>query len=622
MKKGENKMHTETNYTNYTVRKFLVILVAAIMIFSLFSAMELPAYAATAQGSGYKITSSSGPISQIRKNDVITVRVSILVPGGAGTITASDVSRAADGFSDGTISVDSTTGDTLVVDITGLKYKGGAKELNLFVKNPTSGNYEEVSFTITECYSTEESKADAAASNAAWEANKPQVKTYSKPTIIFSRGDLAGNIAAKETKTISVSAKNTGKRAITNVVLSVSTSDELMIKDPQTSYEIGTIAQGASATKEIKVKAFDKIVSQNQYLDVTLTYDYVSNSDNETASATDSFKISVPATVTKEVKDEDDKKTEAPVPNLIITGFDYGGSSVAANSSFNLSMSVKNTSKKIAVENVVATVDAGTDFSINGGINTFYFEKIGANSSKSISVPLKVVPSITMSANTVSVSMTYEYVDNKVRKQGTASLKVSVPVYQPDKFKIDAPTVPSDATVGMETTIMVNYVNKGKTAISNVAAKVSGDIFTERDNQVVGNIEPGKNGTIVFAVTPNNPGENAVKIKVTYEDSNGNTKKRVFNVTMNAMDFVMPEYPDEDPGFEEPEMNTGKILGLPKWIFFVIIAVAFIVALVVLKKLRKKAKLKKQEALWAKWDEEESTKEIAAESTAESGESK
>lgn len=613
-------MRRETNYKSYVARKITVVLVAVIMI---LSAISMPVYASSAQGSGYAITKSSGPIARIRKNDTIDVKVNLLIPSGVTGIAATDISRVADGFSNGTVSIDSadTTSNTLVVLVKDLKYKGDSKELSLFIKRPavppaTTPSYDQVTFNITECYSNAEAAADAAAANAAWEANKPQVKTYTKPTIIFSRGDLIGNIEAKETRTITVSAKNTGKRPITNAVLSVNTSDELIIRDSQTSYEIGTIAAGASVTKEIKVKAFDKISSQNQFLDVSLTYDYISNSDNETAPATDSFKISVPATVTKEVKEEEDKKIDSPVPNLIITDFDYGGSSVAANSDFNLSISFRNTSKKIPIENAVATVEAGTDFSINGGTNTFYFEKIAAGASKSISLPLKVVPSITASANTVSLSITYEYVDNKTRKQGTANLKVSVPEYQPDKFKIDEPTLPADATVGMETTITVNYVNKGKTSVSNVAATISGDIYTERPSQVVGNIESGKNGTIVFALTPNNAGENAVKIKVTYEDSNGDTKKRVFKVKLNAMEFVAPDMPDVDPNDIEPDSGAGKILGLPKWVFFAVVAAAVITALIVLKKMRKRAKIKKQEALWAKWDEEEIAKEEAAGTTA------
>ena len=597
--------------TNYLIRKFIVILMAAVMI---FSAMAMPTYASTAQGSGYSITSSTGPIAKIRQNDTIAVKVSILVPSGTEGITEADISRVSDGFNNGTVAKDvSTSGNTLVLNVTGLKYKGGAKELSLFVKNGTAvpATYDQVTFTITECYSNSEAAADAAAANAAWEANKPQVKTYTKPTIIFSRGDLIGNIKAKETRTITVTAKNTSKRSISNAILSVTTSESLMIQEAQTSFELGTIAAGASATKEIKVKAFDRIASQNQYLDVTLNYDYISNSENDMAQASDSFKISVPATVTGE--STDGKAIDAPVPNIIITGFDYGGKPVAANSEINLSLSFKNTGKKLAVENVVATVDSGADFTINGGMNTFYFEKIRAGQTKSVTLPLKVSPSITMSANTVSLSFTYEYVDNNVRKQGTANLKVSVPEYQPDKFKLDAPVVPMDAAVGMETAITVNYVNKGKTAISNVAASVSGDIFTERPDQVIGNIESGKNGTIVFAITPNNAGENSVKIEITYEDSNGDTKKREFDVKLNAIEFMPPDMPETDPGdMMEPEDNTGKILGLPKWVFFVVLIIAAIAGLIVFKKKRKNAKIKKQEALWAKWDEEESAKETAS----------
>ena len=57
---------------------------------------------------------------------------------------------------------------------------------------------------------------------------------------------------------------------------------------------------------------------------------------------------------------------DSPVPNVIITRFDYGGASVAAGSAFGLNIKFMNTNRKLSVENLVVTIDGGEGFAING----------------------------------------------------------------------------------------------------------------------------------------------------------------------------------------------------------------------------------------------------------------
>ena len=63
------------------------------------------------------------------------------------------------------------------------------------------------------------------------------------------------------------------------------------------------------------------------------------------------------AAVTKDTKDED--PIASPTPIVILSKYNYGGSSVAAGSSTNVSFSFTNTSKTIKIENVMVTVTGG-----------------------------------------------------------------------------------------------------------------------------------------------------------------------------------------------------------------------------------------------------------------------
>lgn len=132
------------------------------------------------------------------------------------------------------------------------------------------------------------------------------------------------------------------------------------------------------------------------------------------------------------------------------------------------------------------------------------------------------------------INFKYEYLDHKKRTSASSDVKISVPLYQPDRFEISKPVVPDYVEEGQEVAVTMNYINKSKTIMSNVEAVVDGDVTTQTQVQTIGNVDAGKNGTIAFALTPNSTGEVDFTITVNYEDANGEAKTRVFPVTMDV----------------------------------------------------------------------------------------
>lgn len=392
-------------------------------------------------------------------------------------------------------------------------------------------------------------------------------------------------------------------------ILTLKSSGSLLIMGSQ-DYMLDDIRAGRDTAVTVTVKAPDKIESQMQTIDATLSFYYDNGTQLTGGSASGS--VNVLSTVTKDTKDEE--TIASPTPIVILSKYNYGGSSVAAGSSTNLSFSFTNTSKTIKIENVMVTVTGGQDLMLNGSTNTFYFESVAASGSKTVTVPMKAAQLISASAQDVKIDVTYEYVDQNARKSGNATLSLSVPLYQPDRFEMSEPTSSYTGYVGEETSLTIDYVNKGKSAINNVEATISGDIDTPTAYQRVGTIDGGKNGTIAFAVTPQLEGENQVKIVITYEDSNGNTKERVFEATVEAM-----AYEPTDPGMDDPGMIDPEPASTFPWKYVIIaLVVIAIIALIVLRARKKKAKQKAEQALWDKWDEEElaEEKQEAAEAAA------
>ena len=556
-------------------------------------------------GTSFLITGYRASRSSIYTGD--TVDITVYLSRTDGSNDSIRVVRGLDSFQDGTASaVASGQNGEYTVTFTGLTYTGDSgKQLafTIYYEGNGGGYQDGNTVPVRECVPYTEPTP----------APEPTPEVIPEPRAVFNSDGTSTSIAAGETKTITVYIQNAGTTAMRDPILTLKSSGSLLIMGSQ-DYMLDDIRAGRDTAVIVTVKAPDKIESQMQTIDASLSFYYDNGTQLTGGSASGS--VNVLSTVTKDTKDEE--TIASPTPIVILSKYNYGGSSVAAGSSTNLSFSFTNTSKTIKIENVMVTVTGGQDLMLNGSTNTFYFESVAASGSKTVTVPMKAAQLISASAQDVKIDVTYEYVDQNARKSGNATLSLSVPLYQPDRFEMSEPTSSYTGYVGEETSLTIDYVNKGKSAINNVEATISGDIDTPTAYQRVGTIDGGKNGTIAFAVTPQLEGENQVKIVITYEDSNGNTKERVFEATVEAM-----AYEPADPGMDDPGMIDPEPANTFPWKYVIIAVVAaLIVLLIVLRARKKKAKQKAEQALWDKWDEEELAEEKQEAAEAAAAESK
>lgn len=555
----------------------------------------------------FLITGYEASRSSIYTGDSVNITVHLSRTDSGGSKIR--VVRGLDSFQGGTADAvaDGQNGD-YTVTFSNLTYAGDSDKRLAFTiyysseDGLTSAYQDGNTVPIRECVPYTEPKPEP----------EPTPETIPVPRAVFNSDGMVSAIAAGETKVITVYIQNAGTTAMRDPILTLKSSGSLLIMGSQ-DYMLDDIRAGRDTAVNVTVKALDKVESQMQTIDASLSFYYDDGTQLTNGSASGS--VNVLSAVSNDGQNED---IASPTPIVILSKYNYGGSSVAAGSGTNLSFSFTNTSKKLAIENVMVTVTGGSDLMLNGSTNTFYFDSVAAGGSKSVTVPMKAAQLISASAQNVQIAVTYEYVDQNARKSGSATLSLSVPLYQPDRFELSEPKTSYTGYVGEETSLTIDYVNKGKSAISNVDATISGDIDSPTPYQRVGTIDGGKNGTIAFAVTPQLEGENQVKIVITYEDSNGNTKERVFEATVEAM-----AYEPADPGMDDPGMIDPEPTSTFPWKYVIIAVVAaLIVLLIVLRIRKKKAKQKAEQALWDKWDEEElaEEKKEAADAAAENKE--
>lgn len=265
-------------------------------------------------------------------------------------------------------------------------------------------------------------------------------------------------------------------------------------------------------------------------------------------------------------------KPAAAAPNLIIDNYSYGGTSVQAGKTFDLSINFMNTSRALAVENIVMSLETAEGISIANSSNTFYFETLKPRHNITQNITLRATGKGENSSPTIGVNFRYEYIDQNQRMEITRSETIAIPVTQPERFEITEPTLP-EMQVGMESVLSFPYVNKGKGTLYNVAVKIEGDVDALQPVQNLGNFESGRSGTIDAIFTTTQEGPTPFKIIVTYEDADGNEKKREFKYEPTVMAMPEPELPPEmmdpmDPQLEEQSSHNWM------WIVGVILIVA------------------------------------------------
>ena len=119
--------------------------------------------------------------------------------------------------------------------------------------------------------------------------------------------------------------------------------------------------------------------------------------------------------------------------------------------------------------------------------------------------------------------------------------------------------------MGEESNLSVNFVNKSRTEIYNLSAKLNCEgISNNGEEQYLGNLASGTTSSADFYIKGNEKGELVGEVIITYEDTNMNqrtvsvpftTKVTSYEDAWGPQGPVGPQNPDDpgmDPGMEQP----------------------------------------------------------------------
>lgn len=292
---------------------------------------------------------------------------------------------------------------------------------------------------------------------------------------------------------------------------------------------------------------------------------------SEAAEPSDAAGLSEPA-----AGGEDGASEETPesAPVILVEKSVVSTGTAKAGEDFDVTVTLKNTSKTKSVQNMVASITVpSADFELKNNSNTIFIDKLGAEKTTDLSLTFHVGKSTVDGNYPIEVALSYD--DSKANTLSSAGTFV-VTVEQPLNVKLTMPAIAADLTAGDTVPLSFQVMNLGRSTVYNVRCDVTGDGLVQTKTAFVGNMESGNDGegdSNIF-VSPmegeNQYGKTTGTVTLTYEDAFGNEHSQEF--TFDTSISKKQDDTSKDGGTEKRAMQW--------WVSIAVISAIIVFAVV------------------------------------------
>ena len=292
---------------------------------------------------------------------------------------------------------------------------------------------------------------------------------------------------------------------------------------------------------------------------------------SEAAEPSDAAGLSEPA-----AGGEDGASEETPesAPVILLEKSVVSTGTAKAGEDFDVTVTLKNTSKTKSVQNMVASITVpSADFELKNNSNTIFIDKLGAEKTTDLSLTFHVGKSTVDGNYPIEVALSYD--DSKANTLSSAGTFV-VTVEQPLNVKLTMPAIAADLTAGDTVPLSFQVMNLGRSTVYNVRCDVTGDGLVQTKTAFVGNMESGNDGegdSNIF-VSPmegeNQYGKTTGTVTLTYEDAFGNEHSQEF--TFDTSISKKQDDTSKDGGTEKRAMQW--------WVSIAVISAIIVFAVV------------------------------------------
>lgn len=417
------------------------------------------------------------------------------------------------------------------------------------------------------------------------------------PSLVASFGINKGNLTAGDNFKLNFKLSNkSAQYNVNNVNIKLAGGDAFSIaSDVDTIYK--SKINKASSANFSKQFICNKNASGGMYpITASVTYEYTANGEKQQGTAEFTFSIKVNSK-------KGSKKATALTPQLIVSSFNYGKTSISGGKQFTLSFNIKNNSPSIKAQNVLIKLAGGDSFVVADGTDTISIKSIKPNGTVNVSKKFSCLSTATSGVYPITATVSYEYIEGG-KQSGSNDLTMSIPVVQPDKVQFQQIAL-ADKTINVseENDCAFQIINVGQTKLSNGTVKLLNEKGKELNSAYVGNIEAGGQfaSNYTLPVTFNKTGDYKLTLVFEYENENMDKKsiEQEFKVTVQKAEDPFDDVDDNsaDNGEAQDDHSNVKKIILGSVIGGVVLIAAIVSIVVIKKKKHKKGSVKFDEEI-------------------------
>lgn len=256
------------------------------------------------------------------------------------------------------------------------------------------------------------------------------------------------------------------------------------------------------------------------------------------------------------------------VPRVMLESVVPTPRTVTAGSSFTLSYTLVNRSKKTRVNNLKVTLSQGEGaFLPTNGASSTFISGIKPGGSVSRDMVFSTLPSLEHRPYPITMTIEYEDAD---ANQYSATETISIQVDQPTRADTSTFTiVPEELMVGDEATVTFSLNNLGKSKIHNARITVAEGQGVAAKEHFIGSVEPGASSTVELLLTATAEREEPLTAVITFEDANGTVATMEKQLTLTVLPEQMMEEPGPPSGQETQPVPEPVVEGSDAWLWWV-----------------------------------------------------
>ena len=336
-------------------------------------------------------------------------------------------------------------------------------------------------------------------------------------------------------------------------------SDEFPFETQGDAYR-STTSKGTKSLKcEYSFKVRSDVVTGYQMIHFTISY----KKNGQTYETTRAIQVKLTGKKKASIGGSSGSSTNGNTsnPRLMVAGYDTSEDTIYANESFTLTVHMQNTAKT-AISNIKLTLVSEENYFIpDGGVGNVFFDSMEPGENKDLTLKLRAASGLEEKIYSLTVKSEYE---NGKAEAFNSEDVLYIPVSLRQRLSVtDVFMEEEQIEVGDTVEISAVVNNLGEGNLYNVAATVTGDNLKETETYI-GNIEPGKSGTIdiltkAAIVTEGDHIHN--KMIITYEDKNGKVYEEKTDIFVEVAE---PVYENLEKVKDEKDYSKviKKIVGI------------------------------------------------------------